>query len=154
MRTPSHFRQNFRAGDTVTGVVYGGTAVATRDTDYKFLLTENPASGQGAIDGGLIPLTYGIPSNFPGIYRKITAAYISLPGVSWIDLLIVEPDTDTEMSLPYEYTDTSKFAMQLTEREYGIPIGWGFKVKSSGETLTGDGFIYIATEIWEIPPMA
>lgn len=165
-RTASHFRQNFRTGDKVTGVAYTGTGTnyATGTdrvaTDFDgFLLTEKPSVSDPPIDGGLIPLNFNVPENYPKPYRKVTCIYVSLPGVTGIDILVVDPTTGAELVLPIQVIravpiDADKWVMQMTEREYGIPSGWGFKVVTDGADLTGDGFIYVATTVWELPARA
>lgn len=149
-RPATHFLQRYRTGDTVTGVAYTGSGDVT--FEQFFLLVQVPADGEDPIDGGEIPLGRNIPDGFDVPYRKVTMAYISLPGVGSIALRVVDPETGTEFTVLSVATD--KLAMQLTERDYGVPAGWGVRVVTDGVELTDAGLIYIGTDLWVLPPIA
>lgn len=148
-RTPTHFQQKFRAGDACTGVAYTGTATPTFPNN--FLYVQSYAVGDGAIDGGLIPLTQNQTTGFTYPLRKLISAYIYIDDATSIAVKIVEPVTGVELTLVSSAADT--LILGADEVEYGIPDGWILKVVTNAAPIGANGgFIYLAFDTWILYP--
>jgi hypothetical protein len=148
-RVPTHFQQTFRSGDACSGVAFTGTA--TPDFSNNFLYKQAPAVGDGAIDGGLIPISTNMLTGYQYSLRKLEGAYIYADDATSIAVKIVEPVSGTEITLVSVASDT--LVIPMNQDEYMIPDGWRIKVVTNAAPIgVNGGFIYLALDTWVIYP--
>jgi hypothetical protein len=146
---PDILVQSFENGDGCTGVAYTGLDKGVRTVSAGHALNArirwDRKSGDevGAIDGGLFDLGTMLG---PTIFPQLIAVWISLPGVTAIELKAVSDDGS-------EYTLSTVSASTLIIGEpnaWSLLPGWKIKVVATG-TLTGDGTIRLVLPSWTHP---
>ncbi len=144
---PSIFQQIFANGDSCSGVAYEGTAEVLR-TSAAFpardgrVYRNGKAIGDGAIDGGLIP----VGALRPKAYNRLDDLYVKLPGCTAVAAYAVDEDGVAYL-LASSATDT---LVVTSPYIYDLLPGWSVKVVGTGG-ITGPGAINASFSDWGFP---